>query len=324
MSPEQIEKQFRSRLETAESAILNTDIDVLTYCNQRGIPVGLDFKKIATGGDLDSFLAFCGRYRLTPVPQNGLKEPGASLILVMETKMNRNHGEVVAAIADEVGQSLSPRVRTAYIHASINPNYRATFEREMKDKVSELLENQGAAVIHTSIGWDDLDLVMGSDSAMSQKEHLSNIAAFVVDSAGNDGWFGIDGKGAPHQKHNAVSHYPPLVVHVGAVGIAEGGKPIVDGYSSANGPACVAPVYGSIMVNWADGEKKAPVIGTSAAAPYVSGGLGALNAEYGKYLTREQMLYAVLMTCQKVDTVGAWEKKTPKALTLEYQQNAKG
>ncbi len=324
MNTEQYEKQFRSRLETAERAVLNTDIDVLRHCNEHGIPVGLNFKEIATGGDLENFLIFCSRYRLPPIPQNGLKEPGASLILVMETKMNRNHGEVVAAIADEVGRSLSPRVRTAYIHASINPNYRATFEREMKDKVSELLENQGAAVIHTSIGWDDLDLIMGSDSAMSQKEHLSNIAAFVVDSAGNDGWFGADGKGIPQQKHNAVSHYPPLVVHVGAATIAEGGKPVVDGYSTANGPACVAPVHGSVMVNWADGEKKAPVIGTSAAAPYVSGGLGALNAEYGKYLTREQMLYAVLMTCQKVDTVGAWEKKTPEAATLEYKKNAKG
>jgi hypothetical protein len=154
---------------------------------------------------------------------------------------------------------------------------------------------------------------------------LWNIAAFVVDSTGNDGRHGQNGDWRfATQKHNAVSHAPPLAVHVGAAAADTEGKWHIEGYSSANSPTFVAPVFPNYAALWDPSREPEGLTGTSAAAPYVSGVLAALDRRYGKYLTREQILYAMMATCEQVEDVRPSGNKTRAAKPLDYFTNKAG
>ncbi len=315
-----------SRLQRSTNAPLRDAASLKQYCDKHEIPYSEEFlEKIVPDDTLKRH--FIGTYSLTPLPPTDLKHHGTSTVAVFESKIaGNNHGDVVAAVAQQVGHSLNSAIETIHIHRSLNPSYRRNNEAEKKnaEEVSALVENQGIPVLHTSIGWDDnlLDFNAGHDD---QANHLWRATAFIVDSAGNDGKFGIDGKlSAPFQKHNALTHLAPLVVHVGAAAMDENGKWNIEGYSSANSPTFLAPVASRTHVVWNEGKGAQTMIGTSASAPYASGALAALNHRYGAYLTREQILYAVMATCTPIEHVNAFEKKTPAALDIAYMKNTAG
>lgn len=313
-----------SRLERAERAALKHFDEIIKYCADHNIPFDIDFiKRVVIS---DSILReFEAAYKLPEFPKTTLPKRGSNVVLVMESKQGAsNHGEVVATIASAVGSSLSNSVQTVYIKASINPTYRQIHEGDSHKTISILMENLGPAVFHTSIGWEDKRLFQGSTFSDSHQSHLGEITAFVVDSAGNDGMYGDSGTFVPAQKHNAVSHIPPLVVHVGAAELKEDGSYHIAGYSSANSPTFVAPVKPAVKLKWHGDRDIEPVLGTSSSAPFVSGGLAALNDIYGRYLTKEQILYAVIATCEKINDVDKFGKKTPDDLKISYKKNAAG
>ena len=250
--------------------------------------------------------------------------------MVCESPTNINnvgaqyHGDMVASIADRVGSTLASGVGAIYVHASLNPHYRSKYEQALLEPVRRLTENQGISVINTSMGWDDENLSFRA-GLEDEERGLWNIAAFVIDSAGNDGRYGEKGDfDFAEQKHNAVSHAPPLTVHVGAAATGADGKWHVEGYSSGNSPTLVAPVFPNHAAIWDPSRKPEVLTGTSSAAPYASGVLAALDRRYGQYLTREQILYALMATCERVEDVSPYEKKTPEHKTLNYVTNKSG
>lgn len=323
-----------TRLQKSGEATLLTAEQITAYCKQHNISHSTDFSAVTTAPDGRSLKeTFLQAYTMAPLPPSTLKEKGARAVIVFESKkfenpkgpIGANHGEVVAAIAEITGKSLNSDVEVIYIHASINPNYRRQFEAEADEQITQLMKHQGAAVIHTSLGWDDEKLGFGSTVTEEQSQLMRDIAAFVTDSAGNDGKHGWNGTYVPIQKHNAVSHFPPLVVHVGAVAAGPDGSYQVEGYSSANGPSLVAPLHKEVMLNWGKPEKILEnITGVSAASPVMSGMFAALNARYGAYIPREYILYAALATAEPVDTVSADTPKTPQARELQRITNAAG
>ena len=312
-----------SRLQHSTNAPLRTMASITQFCDKHRIPYSNDFLKIIAPASIES--DFVPNYSLDPLPPTGLKNHGTSSILVFESKHEKNHhGEVVSAIAHQVGNSLEPHVDTLYVHRSLNPSYRTAFQKDSVNSIKRLVENQGTPVLHTSIGWDDklLDFDKGHED---QANHLWRVTAFVVDSAGNDGKNGGGNvRLIPYQKHNALTHFAPLVVHVGAAAMDAEGIWNIEGYSSANSPTFLAPVATRTHVIWSEAKGPKPVTGTSAAAPYVSGLLAALNHRYGAYLTREQILYAVMATSTPITHVNAYPPQTKQEEKIVYKPNAAG
>ena len=303
--------------------------DVRTMCVQENIPHAVNFHDL-TQPTAAIKADFTAAYAMQPLPSTDLPESGGGAVVVFESPTNINnvgaeyHGHMVTSIADRVGSNLLSGVGATYVQASVNPNYRQRYESYCPESVRKLAEHQGISVISTSMGWEDVSV---SFRGTLNKEELDlwNISAFVVDSAGNDGRYGEDGDwDLAVQKQNAVSHAPPLTVHVGAAAADANGKWHIEGYSSANSPTFVAPVFPNRSAIWDPSRPPEVLTGTSAAAPYVSGVLAALDRRYGKYLTREQILYALMATCERVEDVTPWDKKTPKQETLDYVTNTAG
>jgi len=325
-----------SRLEKSTNAPLRDIASITSYCDEHKIPYSTDFiEKIAPSSDLKA--DFYKNYNLSPLAPNALKQRGTSAVLVFESRAKlqftdgteawSHHGDVSAAISKVVGSSLATGVDSLYIHTPLDPDQRKSQDPDRFNSVKTLIENQGVPVIHTSIGWNDgsLDFDAGNED---KANHLWRVTAFLVDSAGNDGQLGYkDSPPPPVQKHNALTHFAPLVVHVGAASMDENGVWKIDGYSSANSPTFLAPVASNAKIHWNEpneGHQPANIMGTSAAAPYASGALAALNSVYGSYLTREQILYAVLATCTPINQVTAFGNKTPANKTIFYETNKAG
>lgn len=341
-----------SRLERSSNALLVDETQLQQFCNARGIPYSTDFydKVLPTEALRRQFMQ---GYALNPLPPIPLHEQGTSTVIVFEDKIFRGkdgkivlrpknvssadwqpnkdpsisesfHGEVVSTVCEQVGNSLSPGVNALYIKSDLNPNYRLSFDKNMLDPIKDLIENQGIPVIVTSMGWHDL-LLSFDNGLDEQANHFWRVTAFVVDSAGNQGRFGDDGSTkAPYQKHNIITHAAPLVVHVGAAATDMNGIWKIQGYSSANSPTFLAPVTPQADVLWGQNKKPESIIGTSVAGPYAGGVLAALNHRYGSYLTREQILYAVIATSEPLTRVKAFDPQTPLSKDIIYKKTASG
>lgn len=312
-----------SRLQRSYKARLRNVADIREFCDSEGIPYETDFHSITQPTE-EIRQDFSNAYALEAFPPSDLPEHGASTLMAFERKTNeRHHGEMVTAVGERVGRNLEPGVEAIYIKSALNPAYREAFEKPLVRPVKHLIENQGIPVMHTSIGWSDSALDF--KGLADQSDDLWKVTAFVTDSAGNEGYKGPDGEfEGPYQKHNSVSHAPPLVVHVGAAARREDGVWRVEGYSSANSPTFVAPVAPQNRALWDKEKGPGSLIGTSLAAPYAGGVLAALNRRYGLYLTREQILYALIATCEPVSSVAAFRPHTPTQKELTYMTNAKG
>ncbi len=309
-----------SRLERSSNARLVTKQSIEDYCRDNKIDV-------TAASDCDNRIlpddllknTFDAAHAMQPLASTALQAKGASTILVFECKETIQgnesyHGEVVAAVAEAIGSDLTKGVEALCIHANANPNYRAAWDKDRVASVKTLIEDQGVPVIIHSLGWPDLELHF-EEGRREQDEHFWRTTAFVVDSAGNGGAF---------QKHNIISHAPPLVVHVGAASYTTALGWQVEGYSSANSPTLLAPVAADADIVWKKDEKPGKITGTSVAAPYCGGVLAALNHRYGAYLTREQILFAVIATCIPITKVKASEPHTPQSKSITYQRNAAG
>jgi hypothetical protein len=77
-------------------------------------------------------------------------------------------------------------------------------------------------------------------------------------------------------------------------------------------------------VYWSTSRDPEGVTGTSAGGPYAGGVLAALNRRYGSYLTREQILFAVIAACDPVTHVTAFGNQTPQDIDIEYHKNGAG
>lgn len=322
--------QQQSRLRRSYDSRLTNRDEVRAFCNEHGIPYCTEFHN-KTQPTPEIKQQFDDAYRLAPLSPTDLPHKGMSTALVFEQPQidkesgeQKLHGEMVASVADRVGNNLEPGTETLYVQTSAYHASRKAWQPELLEPVDALIRNQGVPVIHTSIGWNDtiLDFDHGFDE---QSNELWNATAFVVISAGNDGRYGEEGDiVTPSQKHTSASHVPPLALHVGAAAKDKEGHWHIEGYSSANGPALVAPVAPDKKALWSPSNEPKALIGTSLAAPYISGVLTALNRRYGPYLTREQILYALLATCSPLDDVKPFAKKTPERVELEYITNAAG
>ena len=322
---------YTSRLEQSSNALLTNRDLIREFSDGHGIPYATDFySKILP--DMELRAPFFNAYKMPPLPSYGLNTKGASTVLVFEPKMFKNnqesyHGEIVAAIAQTVGNNLATGIDALYVQAALNPNYRTAFKSEIA-AIETLVENQGVPVIIHSVGWNDAWLVP-SENLDKQFEHFRRATAFIVDSAGNEGRYGDPEECKiliPRQKHNIVAHAPPLVVHVGAASQQSDGTWQIEGYSAANSPTFLAPVPNHAKIVWRQGEEKIPqsVLGTSVSGPHAGGTLAALNRLCGAYLTREQILYAVIATCRPVTDVAAFGTQTPEAKKIEYKETAAG
>lgn len=313
-----------SRLQRSYDASLRTRDDVAAFCENNGIPYSVDFDAVTPNDELRR--QFEEAYAMKAFPPTDLPEKGGSTIAVFETRVGTKlHGEMVAAVGNHVGNNLERGVETIYVQAALNPHYREAYEKHLVKPVNELIENQGVAVIHTSIGWPDRKLSFNG-GLDEQANDLWKITAFVVDAASNEGknWRDpITGTYGYQQKHNAVSHAPPLVVHVGAAAKDANREWNVEGYSSANSPTFLAPVAPDKKAQWDRYGEPEGLTGTSISS-YASGVLAALNRRYGPYLTREQILYAVMATCNKVGHVSEFQPQTPQRQSLDYTRNAAG
>ena len=318
-----------SRLGRSNNAQLTTLEQIIAFCIEHNIPYSLpaDFKeRVLPSPALQE--VFTRSYGLARLPPTTLRHKGSSTIIALERKAPNpkanNHGEVIATISDSVGKQLQPRVDVIYIQTDPNPAYREAHHPDVNEPLKRLLEQQGVPVIFSCVEWDDAWLLLDGITHDGQFDHLGKFTGFFVDSAGNDGLFGADGqKKFATQKHRASSHAPPLAVSVGAVEQTENGT-VIAGWSSANGPTLLAPVAHQAKIKW-DSEREAEsATGTSAACPYVGGVLAALNAEYGAYLTREQILYAVIATCEPILNVAAFGSHTLQPYTITYPENAAG
>ena len=331
-----------SRLEKASGALLTTLPSLTQFCDARGIPYTTSFySTVLPTPALKT--QFSRGYAINRLPPTGLHDQGAATAIVFERPSFKDekgsvvyfpkagekvtesfHGEVVATVCQQIGSGLQPGVNTLYVRGSLNPHYRAAFEQELLLPIKDLIENQGIPVIITSMGWDDL-LLDFDNGLEDQASHFWRVTAFVVDSAGNDGRYGEKGDViAAAQKHNIISHAAPLVVRVGAASFDKSGQWVIDGYSSANGPTLLAPVASSAEIIWQKDKPPASVLGTSVAGPYAGGVLTTLNRRYGSYLTREQILYAVIATCKPITHVSAFGKKTPAPIDIAYTKTAAG
>ncbi len=315
-----------SRLERSNRAQFTTVQHIVDFCTEHNIPYALDFKKdVLPTQTLQE--VFAKNYALQYLPPTTLQHKGVSTIIALESK-NLNdapnyHGEVISTISGFVGQQLQPGVDVIYIKTDPNPAYREEYAKHIKRPLEWLLENQGVPVVFSCVGWDDACLTF-DHVAQGQFDHFWKVTGFVVDSAGNNGRYGPDGTLAfPTQKHRASSHAPPLTVSVGAVEYTKDGM-VIAGYSSISSPTFLAPVANNAKIIWKPSKEPEDIIGTSAACPYVGGVLAALNGRYGPYLTREQILYALIATCEKVTKVAAFSKHTPQAYTIDYKPNAAG
>lgn len=125
------------------------------------------------------------------------------------------------------------------------------------------------------------------------------------------------------QKHSAYYHAPPLAVSVGAVVQTENGRGI-SGNNSVAGPTFHVLLPKDALIKWDRKKDLEPVEGSSATDPQASTVLAALNARYGAYLTREQILFAVIATCEPETQVLACGNYTPQPYAIEYKANAAG
>ncbi|MDX1923525.1 MAG: proprotein convertase P-domain-containing protein [Alphaproteobacteria bacterium] len=315
-----------SRLERSNNARYKTLWDVIQFCNTHGIPYVTDSANAVLPTALLQEL-FKKHYAVRLLPPTTLRHQGASTIIALESKNINNpdsyHGQVVSAIAGHVGAHLWPGVSSIFIKTDANPAFRSAFEAPLDKPLKALLEDQGVPVVVSCVDWGDLHL--GFDHKVGdQFEHFWKATAFMVTSCGNDGLFGPNGNiQVPFQKHMAFSHASPLAVSVGA---AEWGPQgfYIGGYSSANSPTFLAPVAPAARVKWQPDRNPEAIIGTSAAGPYAGGILASLNRRYGSYLTREQILFAVLATCDKTVVVASFGKHTPNSYGISYQANGAG
>lgn len=306
------------------------------FCDTRALPfVRIDEALQRVGADEGKQEALRNAYGLEPMPPTQLREEDSDLVAVLEHKNSESnyHGEVVSTVAHVVQRALEPQQdrKSLYIGATINPDYRRLHTPHLFDSVQQLLESKGIAAFNTSIRWNNEAMRFDNYSGDTARyQRLHNIRAFVVDSAGNDGAVGQYHK--PYQKHNMVSHVPPLVVRVGAASKQADGSWAVDGYSAANGPAFVAPVAEEVALRWGEEGEESAVIGTSVAAPCSSAMLSKLNKRFGAYLTKEQILYGVLASCDQImhvkeHVMGDENQRyvrTPKDKPLHYLKNAAG
>ncbi len=315
-----------SRLERSNNAQFTTLQQIVDFCKEHNIPYALDFKDhVLPSATLQEL--FTRSYALKYLPPTTLQYKGTSTIIALETK-NPNaapnyHGEVVSTISGFVGAQLQPGVDVIYIKTDPNPAFRAAFAQHIKEPIEWLLENHGVPVVFSCVAWDDLRMTF-DHSKHGQFEHFWKVTGFVVDSIGNEGLFGPEGTiKYPVQKHRASTHAPPLAVSVGAAEQTKNGM-VIAGYSSVACPTFIAPVKSEAKIKWGPNKDPEGVIGTSAACPYTGGVLAALNGRYGPYLTREQILFALIATCEKVTQVAAFDKHTPQAYQVQYEANAAG
>ena len=317
-----------SRLERSSNARITDIPSLTTYCDTHNIPhtvfaPAVDNVIFPTAKLKADFLH---AYKIPSLRSHGLATSGASAIMVFECPIfdegkQSYHAEVGVAIAEQVGNSLVSGVQAARIHTDMNPNYRSAFDKDRVASVKALIEDQGIPVVMHNREWPDLELVFDD----KRDDHFWRATAFVVDSTGNEGMRGKDGKKPhPSQKHDLSFHAPPLVVHVGAASCCGDGLWRIEGYSSANSPTFLAPVMPHLSAVWAEHKSPESITGTSAAGPYCGGVLAALNHIYGAYLTREQILYALAATSTLITDVMPFDPHTPKSKTIAYKQNATG
>ncbi len=317
-----------SRLERSNNAKYKTALEIAQYCNQHDIPYvmpTLNIERVLPTQLLQEL--FERNFGIRPLSSTTLQHEGASTVIALES-MNVNnptslHGQVMSTISEHVGAGLWPGIQSIYIQADANPEFRRAFTQTLDQPLKTLLEDQGVPVVLSSVGWNDLNL--GFDHKPGdQFDHFWRVPAFVVSSAGNEGLKGEHGTmDAPLQKHMASSHAPPLAVSVGAAEKGEGGF-YIPGYSAANSPTFLAPVAQKAKIKWKPESDPEDIIGTSAAGPYAGGVLASLNKRYGSYLTREQILFAVLATCDKTIVVKPFAKQTPYEYSIFYLPNAAG
>ena len=314
-----------SRLERGSKFL--TFEQIIAFCDEHKIPYELpaEFKARVLPSQVlrEVFDRSCG---MDPLPPTTLRQSGASTILALETNRIPNpqgdlHGSAISTIANTFGSQQHPDVDVIFIKADPNPAYREAYEQSINEPLAKLLE--GVAVTFSSVGWDDSRLTF-DQGTHDQFEHFWDVPGFAVDAIGNEGKYGPNGnKTYSVQKHRAFSHAPPLAVSVGAVEHTNNGLAIA-GYSSASGPTFLTQLPAGAKIKWDSKLEPADVTGSSAASPIAGKILAMLNKRYGPYLTREQILFAVIATCEPITQVAAFQKHTPNAYTIDYKKNAAG
>lgn len=315
-----------SRLSRSEKALYRSLGDYAAYCRSKGLDFSLNTpeKIFPTEEPRRKLIDDLG---ITPLPPTDLEESGASTVIVMEEKgLRSNHGTAGSAIAQIVGDAFCPGVNTIHIRHDIDPYYNQKHAPQHADAISHFVTSQGAPALLASVQWHDSELNFdaGDTKTNPLMRQLRNITSFFVEATGNDGAKAADGARSPNQEHNILTHFTPLAVHVGAAAKDDAGTWNIEGYSSANSPTFLAPVAPHTFIQWDENSQPEAATGTSAAAPYAAGALAALNRRYGSYLTREQILYAVIATCDLVYHVNEFGDKTPQPKDITYERNAAG
>ncbi len=321
-----------SRLERSNEAKYKTGKELAEFCKKHNIPHVLDATSmVLPTRELQDL--FSKEYPISWFPDIGLRQEGASTVIALESKNKDSpdslHGHVMSAISGYVAKKLGMVTDSVYIQADPELEYRVAFQPALVDPMTTLLKDQGAAVISSCVEWNDLFLDFGH-KADSQYELFWHTTAFAFTSAGNNGLYGPDGDiKVPTQKHMAFCHAPPLAASVGAVEWGERTSMLTEGfyipgYSSANGPTFLAPVAPLAKVKWKNDKEPEAITGSSAAEPYAAGVFAALNKRFGPYLTREQILFAVIATCDKTTQVHKFDKQTPDDYSIIYKPNAAG
>lgn len=261
---------------------------ILEYCEEKGIPFITEFSSAVHPEH------FQNAYAMDALPEYGLPARESAAALVMEPVSSDvvNHGIAVSAIAEKVGAELAD--------AEVPVIYIPTFPPDEQSQATmHLLQRSDVAAVNFSFVMWRRDL----NGNVVPNHALNDLEAFVVVSAGNEG---VDGNsGGYEQKHFHVPHLPPLAVSVGAMqSRADTGETELESYSARNAPDFLAPVQSGELVNWENDGQYGRASGTSSAAPFVTAGLTVLDKRYGKaasqegaYLSREQILFAVMASC---------------------------
>ncbi|MBY0428463.1 MAG: proprotein convertase P-domain-containing protein [Alphaproteobacteria bacterium] len=321
-----------SRLERSNVVKFKTGKEIAEFCRTHNIVHELDTtSRVLPTPELKEL--FDKHYPIRRFPDIGLRAKGASTVIALESKNKDNpdslHGHVMSAITGYVAKKLGADIDSVFVQADPELEYRKAFQPQLADPMIALLQDQGAAVISSCVEWNDLHLDF-DHPPNSQYELFWHTTAFALSSAGNNGLYGPNGDiEVPTQKHMAFCHAPPLAVSVGAVEWGESTPELTEGfyipgYSSANGPTFLAPVAPHAKVKWKNGVEPEAITGTSAAEPYAAADLAALNECFGPYLSREQILFAVIATCRKTVMVHKFGKQTPHDYSIMYKKNAAG
>ena len=321
-----------SRLERSNDIKYKTGKEIAEFCKTHNIVHELDAtSRVLPTPELIELLDI--HYPIKPFPDIGLRDEGASTVIALESKNVDNpdslHGHVMSAITGYVAKKLGAEIDSVYVQADPELEFRKAFQPDLVDPMIALLKDQGAAVISSCVEWNDLHFDF-DHAPNSQYELFWYLTAFALTSAGNNGLYGPNGDiEVPTQKHMAFCHAPPLAVSVGAVEWGERTSQLTEGfyipgYSSANGPTFLAPVAPQAKVKWKNGVEPEAITGTSAAEPYEAAVLARLNKRFGPFLTREQILFAVIATCSKTVWVHKFGNQTLNDYKIIYKKNAAG